>query len=63
MEINPRIEMLDLGPAIDTLKTLSYKFRETGDHMYMMEILVLIDELESPVLIELLEPDFIKAEA
>jgi hypothetical protein len=29
----------------------------------MMEILLLIDEIESPVLIELLEPDFIKAEA
>lgn len=55
--------MLDLGPAIDTLKTLSYKFRETGDHMYMMEILVLIDELESPTLIDVLEPDFFKVEA
>ena len=63
METNPSIHILDLGPAIDTLKSLSCKFRETGDYMYMMEILLLIDEIESPVLIELLEPDFIKAEA
>jgi|TARA_R110002124_G_scaffold219193_1_gene385099 hypothetical protein len=63
METNPSIDILDLGPAIDTLKSLSCKFRETGDYMYMMEILLLIDEIESPVLIELLEPDFIKAEA
>ena len=63
METSPSIDILDLGPAIDTLKSLACKFRESGDYMYMMEILLLIDEIESPVLIELLEPDFIKAEA
>ena len=54
MEMNPSMEILDLGPAIDTLKSLACKFRESGDYMYMMEILLLI---------ELLEPDFIKVEA
>ena len=63
METSPSIDILDLGPAIATLKSLACKFRESGDYMYMMEILLLIDEIESPVLIELLEPDFIKAEA
>jgi hypothetical protein len=63
METNPSIDILDLGPAIDTLKSLACKFRESGDYVYMMEILLLIDEIESPVLIELLEPDCIKAEA
>jgi len=29
----------------------------------MMEILLIIDEIESPILIELIEPHFIKAEA
>ena len=63
MEQRYEVEIFDLGPAIDTLKSLANKFRESGDYMYMMEILLLIDEIESPVLIELLEPDFIKAEA
>ena len=63
METNPSIDILDLGPAIDTLKSLAYKFRESGDYAYMMEILLIIDEIESPILIELIEPNFIKAEA
>jgi|TARA_R100001530_G_scaffold73514_1_gene51839 hypothetical protein len=63
METNPSIEVLDLGPAIDTLKSLACKFRESGDYMYMMEILLLIDEIESPVLIELIEPCNLQAEA
>ena len=54
METNPSIDILDLGPAIDTLKSLACKFRESGDYAYMMEILLLIDEIESPVLIELI---------
>ena len=33
------------------------------DYMYMMEILLLIDEIESPVLIELIEPCNLQAEA
>ena len=63
METNPSMDILDIGPAIDTLKSLSCKFRETGDYAFMMEILLIIDEIESPVLIELIEPGFIKAEA
>tara|TARA_R110000824_G_scaffold131638_1_gene293821 strand:+ start:134 stop:325 length:192 start_codon:yes stop_codon:yes gene_type:complete len=63
METNPSIDILDLGPAIDTLKSLACKFRESGDYAYMMEILLIIDEIESPILIELIEPHFIKAEA
>jgi len=63
METNPSIDILDLGPAIDTLKSLACKFRESGDYAYMMEILLIIDEIESPILIELIEPTFIKAEA
>jgi hypothetical protein len=63
METNPSIDILDLGPAIDTLKSLACKFRESGDYAYMMEILLLIDEIESPVLIELIEPGNFQAEA
>jgi len=63
METNPSIEVLDLGPAIDTLKSLACKFRESGDYMYMMEILLLIDEIETKVLIELIEPCNLQAEA
>ena len=52
MEIEPRIEVLDLGPAIDYLKSLSKKFIDTGDHQYMMEILMVIDEMDTPVLVD-----------
>lgn len=52
MELEPRIEVLDLGPAIDYLKSLSKKFIDTGDHQYMMEILMVIDEMDTPVLID-----------
>ena len=65
MEINPSIEILDLGPAIDSLKSLSSKFRETGDYEYMMEILLIIDEIESPMLVDFFDiniPD-VKAKA
>ena len=36
--------ILDLAPTIDTLKSLSRKFRETGDHQYMMEILLIMKD-------------------
>ena len=55
------MEALSLGPAIDTLKSLCSKFKETGDYGYMTEILLLIDEIESPTLIsfdDLELPDF-----
>lgn len=50
--------ILDLAPAIDTLKSLSRKFRETGDHQYMMEILLIIDEIEIPMLIDMFDFNF-----
>tara|TARA_R100000315_G_C5152662_1_gene87559 strand:+ start:22 stop:210 length:189 start_codon:yes stop_codon:yes gene_type:complete len=58
METNPSIDILDLAPAIDTLKSLSCKFRETGDYEYMMEILLIIDEIQSPLLIDMFDSDF-----
>tara|TARA_R100001244_G_scaffold76411_3_gene60697 strand:- start:315 stop:548 length:234 start_codon:yes stop_codon:yes gene_type:complete len=57
METNPSIEILDLGPAIDNLKSLSSKFRETGDYEYMMEILLIIDDIESPMLVDFFDMD------
>ena len=63
MEQRYEVEILDLGPAIDTLKSLASKFRESGDYMYMMEILLLIDEIESPVLVDLLDAHLVKARA
>jgi hypothetical protein len=50
--------ILNLAPAIDTLKSLSRKFRETGDHQYMMEILLIIDEIEIPMLIDMFDFNF-----
>ena len=52
METEPSMEILDLGPAIDYLKSLSNKFKETGDYEFMMEILLTIDEMDSPVLVD-----------
>ena len=65
MEMTPSIEILDLGPAIDNLKSLSCKFRETGDYEYMMEILLIIDEIESPMLVDCFDIDIpdVKAKA
>ena len=45
METSPPTGILDLAPAIDTLKSLSCKFRETGDYEYMMEILLIMVSL------------------
>ena len=58
METNPSIDILDLAPAIDNLKSLSSKFRESGDFEYMMEILLIIDEIESPMLIDIFDKEF-----
>ena len=58
METNPSIDILDLAPAIDNLKSLSCKFRESGDFEYMMEILLIIDEIESPMLIDVFDKEF-----
>ena len=58
MESMQSNNILDLAPTIDTLKSLSRKFRETGDHQYMMEILLIIDEIEIPMLIDLFDFNF-----
>jgi hypothetical protein len=58
MEISTPTGILDLAPAIDTLKSLSCKFRETGDYEYMMEILLIIDEIQSPMLIDIFDSEF-----
>ena len=63
METSPSIDILDLGPAIDTLKSLACKFRESGDYAYMMEILLIIDEMDSPLLVDLLDAHLVKARA
>lgn len=63
MEQQYEVEILDLGPAIDTLKSLANKFRESGDYMYMMEILLIIDEMDSPLLVDLLDAHLVKARA
>ena len=65
MEMTPSIEILDLGPAIDNLKALSCNFRETGDYEDMMEILLIIDEIESPMLVDFFDIDIpdVKAKA
>ena len=58
MESMQSNNILDLAPTIDTLKSLSRKFRETGDHQYMMEILLIIDEIEIPMLIDMFDFNF-----
>ena len=63
MEQRYEVEILDLGPAIDTLKSLANNFRESGDYMYMMEILLIIDEMDSPLLVDLLDAHLVKARA
>ena len=63
MEQQYEVEILDLGPAIDTLKSLANKFRESGDYIHMMEILLIIDEMDSPVLVDLLDSHLVKARA
>ena len=50
--------ILDLGPSIDELKSLSDKFKETGDFHYMTEILLIIEEIESPMLIDTFNGEF-----
>jgi len=50
--------VLDLGPAIDELKSLSDKFKETGDFHYMTEILLIIEEIELPLLIDTFDGEF-----
>ena len=41
---------LELGPSIEILKDLSDKFKDSGDYKYIMQMLVIIDDLDIPVL-------------
>ena len=41
---------LELGPSIEILKDLSDKFKTSGDYKYIMQMLVIIDDLDVPVL-------------
>ena len=50
--------VFDLGPAIDELKSLSSKFQETGDFHYMTEILLIIEEIELPLLMDTYDGEF-----
>ena len=40
-----------LGDQIELLKVLADKFRDTGDFVFISEILLLIDDMESPDLL------------
>ena len=41
---------LELGPSIEILKDLSDKFKSSGDYKYIMQMLVIIDDLDIPIL-------------
>ena len=43
-------QSLELGPSIEILKDLSDKFKTSGDYKYIMQMLVIIDDLDIPVL-------------
>tara|TARA_Y100001937_G_scaffold76332_1_gene103672 strand:- start:3507 stop:3695 length:189 start_codon:yes stop_codon:yes gene_type:complete len=58
MENSSPNSILDLGPTIDELKALSDKFKETGDFHYMTEILLIIEEIEMPLLIDTFDGEF-----
>ena len=40
-----------LGDQIELLKVMADKFRDTGDFVFISEILLLIDDMESPDLL------------
>ena len=41
---------LELGPSIEILKDLSDKFKTSGDYKYIMQMLIIIDDLDIPIL-------------
>ena len=43
-------QSLELGPSIEILKDLSDKLKDSGDYKYIMQMLVIIDDLDIPVL-------------
>ena len=42
---------LELGPSIEILKDLSDKLKSSGDYKYIMQMLIIIDDLDIPVLL------------
>ena len=42
---------ITLGDQIELLKVLADKFKDTGDFVFISEILLLIDDIESPDLL------------
>jgi len=44
-----------LGDQIELLKVLAEKFRDTGDFVFISEILMLVDDIESPDLLTYLD--------
>ena len=42
---------ITLGDQIELLKVMADKFRDTGDFVFISEILLLIDDMESPDLL------------
>jgi len=46
---------LTLGDQIELLKVLAEKFRDTGDFVFISEILMLVDDIESPDLLTYLD--------
>mgnify|MGYP003153683382 FL=1 len=42
---------LELGPSIEILKDLSDKFKSSGDYKYVMQMMIIIDEMDIPVLL------------
>jgi len=46
---------LTLGDQIELLKVLAEKFKDTGDFVFVSEILVLIDDIDTPDMINFLD--------
>jgi hypothetical protein len=44
-----------LGDQIELLKVLAEKFRDTGDFVFISEMLMLVDDIESPDLLTYLD--------
>ena len=42
---------ITLGDQIELLKVMADKFRDTGDFVFISEMLLLIDDMESPDLL------------
>ena len=50
MDLYDYEQSLELGPSIEILKDLSDKFKSSGDYKYIMQMLVIIDDMDIPVL-------------